>query len=469
MSTWINSIGSGLVEEQWRRKEETVCVIDLSRHRSHHYSLGSESNTIEVKVIPAAGADPVIARWVIAPPLDPHGWRQPGAGAAAPVTAEAAGLSPEGVSVVEVLDDGRRFPLELGLTASRRVAIQASFTNADASIGLRLRWTGADERVRQFADGAQVVAGDRGVRPVEGGTRTLEVSVDLDLGPNRLEVEVLHGEVVLTSSTYRILRQRPNRPGDVDGDRWAVVVGISSYRDEAVSDLRYAHRDAMDLRDVLVTRGGFAPERVLTLVEAAATLQNIRSAMATYLSRTKPEDLVLLFLAGHGVSDPRNLDNHYFLAHDSRLDSLSDTAFPLWDIGSAMGFTIRARKILVLADTCHSGGALEAGTLDASGLNFVNKYLETLASRKGRLILTASQAHERSLERDEVGHGVFTNRVLVGLRGAADTDRNNVVTVQELIDYVRESVPADTRGQQHPSYRELEFDMNIALAFDVNR
>jgi hypothetical protein len=47
------------------------------------------------------------------------------------------------------------------------------------------------------------------------------------------------------------------------GDRWAVVVGISDYADHRLS-LRYAHRDATELHDFLLTPAGgaFTSERI---------------------------------------------------------------------------------------------------------------------------------------------------------------------------------------------------------------
>jgi hypothetical protein len=61
---------------------------------------------------------------------------------------------------------------------------------------------------------------------------------------------------------------------------------------------------------------------------------------------------------------------------------------------------------------------------------------------------------------------VFTNSILLGLRGSADDNpTDGVVTVGELVDYVRAKVPEETSGEQHPSYSEQGFDMNFPLAY----
>lgn len=465
----LNTIASGPVHNLRQRRDETLYSIDLRQNRSDLYSLNTESNTIEIEVFPTTGAEPIYARWVIASPKDPHGWQRHEASVEGTENEPSAGarLAPDGMQVLEELSDGRRLPLEFGLTTSSKVIVKAAFSEAQASVGLRIQWSAGGDRSRTLSSGAPATGEDRGIRPHAPAAHTLEVPVELDLGTNHLQVEVIYGDIVLYRSQFEVLRQRPSIPGDVDGDRWAVLIGISKYQDPAAGDLSYAHRDAQAMRDMLVEKGRFDPDRVRLLVDDQATQAEIRSALFTFLTQTAPEDLVLIFLAGHGVFDTSDPDNFYFLASDSMTNSLGGTAVPMWDIGTAMGHTIRARQIVVLADTCHSGGALSYGNIDGSGLNFVNKYLETMAARKGRLIFTASQAHEVSIEKDGLEHGAFTYHALVGLRGAADTDRDRTVTLDELIQYVKKAVPNETQGQQHPSFRALGFDTNLALTFNT--
>lgn len=197
-----------------------------------------------------------------------------------------------------------------------------------------------------------------------------------------------------------------------------------------------------------------------------ATTQEIRTALFNFLSSTQPEDMVLIFLAGHGVQDTINPDNFFFLAHDSDLANLGGTALPMWDLGNVMDYTIQSQRIVVFADTCHSGATLDrGGPKDTQNLNFFNKYLEVLARKKGRLVLTASQAHENSLESTKLAHGIFTHSLLLGLEGAADDNpADGVVTAGELVDYIRTNVPEESAGEQHPSYSEQGFDMNLPLA-----
>ena len=457
----INAIGSGLVQTIRARQDEVLCEIDLSLHQGRYYALSAADNTVEIKVVPTPGADPLYAQWVIAPPKEPQAWqthqRLEGGGSLA-----RAEMSTEGLVVLEELEDGRLSRLDKGITMARRVFLQARFSHREESVSLRVHWTGEEGAERTFSVGSW--SGGAGKASAES-LSTLEGDVELSLGQNRLDVEVMHGYTALARTTYRIYRRAPSSPTAVVGEKWAVVIGISDYQADGV-DLRYADRDAEAIRDFLIQKGGFAPQRVRFLSNQRATAQEIHAALFSFLSSTQPDDMVLIFLAGHGVQDATNPDNFFFLAHDSDIGDLGGTAIPMWDLGNVMDYTIRSQRIVVFADTCHSGAALDRGGVnDAKNLNFFNKYLEVLARKKGRLVLTASQAHENSLESAKLAHGVFTDSLLLGLGGSADDNpADGVVTAGELVDYVRAKVPEETSGEQHPSYSEQGFDMNLPLA-----
>ena len=465
----INTMGTGLVQTMRARKDEVLCEINLSLHQGRYYSFSAADNTVEIKVVPKPGAEPLYAKWVIAPPKEPQAWQthqhlEGGDGSVA-----RAEMSAEGLVVQEELEDGRLSKLDKGVTTAKRVFLQARFTRREESVSLRVHWTGEEGAERTFSvgdwRGGSGGKGSKGGKAVSESLPTLEGNVDLSLGQNRLDVEVVHGTTTLSRSTYKIYRRASSVPTAVNGEKWAVVIGISDYR-AAGHNLQYAHRDAEAMRDFLIEKGGFRADHVQFLSDQRATYQGIRTALFNFLAATQPDDMVLIFLAGHGVQDAVNPDNYFFLAHDSETGNLGGTAIPMWDLGSVMDYTIRAQRILVFADTCHSGAALDrGGANDGKNLNFFNKYLEVLARKKGRLVLTASQAHENSLEDQKLAHGVFTHSILLGLAGAADDNpADGVVTAAELVDYVRTRVPEETKGEQHPSYSEQGFDMNFPLA-----
>jgi hypothetical protein len=462
----INAIGTGLVQTIRARQDEVLCEINLALNQGRYYALSAADNTVEIKVVPKPGADPLYAKWVIAPPKEPRAWQTHQRFEGVDGSLARAEMGTEGLVVMEELVDGRLSRLDKGVTTAKRVFLQARFPRREESVSLRVHWESEEGAERTFSVGSWSSGSADGGKAADAGPPTLEGTVELKLGQNRLDVEVLHGTTSLSRSTYRIYRRAPSAPTAVVGEKWAVVIGVSDYKADGL-DLRYADRDAEAIRDFLIEKSGFRPDRVRSLTNQHATYQEIRTALFSFLAATQPDDMVLIFLAGHGVQDAINPDNFFFLAHDSEVGNLGGTAIPMWDLGNVMDYTIRAQRILVFADTCHSGAALDrGGAKDGKNLNFFNKYLEVLARKKGRLVLTASQAHENSLETTKLAHGVFTHSILLGLGGAADDNpADGVITAGELVDYVRAKVPEETAGEQHPSYSEQGFDMNLPLAY----
>ena len=64
------------------------------------------------------------------------------------------------------------------------------------------------------------------------------------------------------------------------------------------------------------------------------------------------------------------------------------------------------------------------------------------------------------MELPELGHGIFTYYLLQGLGGSADLNKDGIVTVQELYEFIEQQVTAKSRsvgGNQHPVMKgELE-------------
>jgi hypothetical protein len=86
----------------------------------------------------------------------------------------------------------------------------------------------------------------------------------------------------------------------------ALVVGITDYSDAAIRDLPYAKNDAVEVTRRLENQMSkfYAEVNVKALTEGNATRANILDALNALQAQATPDDVVLLFLAGHGVPDP---------------------------------------------------------------------------------------------------------------------------------------------------------------------
>ena len=67
--------------------------------------------------------------------------------------------------------------------------------------------------------------------------------------------------------------------------------------------------------------------------------------------------------------------------------------------------------------------------------------------------MTAARPSELALEVPDLGHGIFTYYVVEGFRGAADLNRDSIVSLHELYEYVEQQTIRTSRAigaNQHP-------------------
>lgn len=233
--------------------------------------------------------------------------------------------------------------------------------------------------------------------------------------------------------------------------RWAVVVGVGEYHSEDIPDLEFAPADARAVRDFLESDLAGPFDEVLYLENEQATGSAMREALFVFLQQADWDDLVVIYYAGHGAPDPGRPDNLYLLPTDAELGSLAATGFPMWDVKTALRRQIAAERVLVIADACHSAGAADGDVVGGAGSNEIAGGFQGLFTPSRRLMMTAADTNEFSLEDERWGgHGVFTHFLLDGLSGAGDLDGNGIVTFTEVFQHVSENVRQATSGRQNP-------------------
>ncbi len=280
------------------------------------------------------------------------------------------------------------------------------------------------------------------------------------LGLEGLEVQRFWAETTLPLSqdTVKVVATGPDGVATevlaaprID-ERWAVVIGISAYASEDIPDLEYARADAQAIYDFLTSpaAGPFEKDHVLFLADEQATGAAMREALFVFLQQADWDDLVVIYYAGHGTADPNRPGNLYLLPYDTDLNAMAATAFPMWDMKTALRRQIAAERVVVFADACHSAGTQE-GMLTVDGRNPIAGSFAQLFTPSRRLSMTAADVNEFSYEDPRwEGHGVFTYFLLDALQGAGDADGNGIVTFTEAYDYVYRKVVEATEGRQNP-------------------
>jgi len=258
------------------------------------------------------------------------------------------------------------------------------------------------------------------------------------------------------------------------GKRYALIIGVASYADSRVPVLRYAAQDAREFYKWAVSQKGgrYAPGDVQILVNEDATGENIRDALFNWARQALPEDILTIYMACHGTPEsPDSEENLFLLPYDTDYANMAATAFPMWDIKTALERFVKAKRVVIIADVCHSGGIGEPFTIARRGVSgiapsMLQKGVSDLAGvREGVLVFSSAQGGQLSQEGAQWGggHGVFTYYLLDGLKGAADYDSNGSVTLGELVPYVQEKVRRETRDAQTPQ-ASGRYDTNLSIA-----
>lgn len=287
--------------------------------------------------------------------------------------------------------------------------------------------------------------GSRGVQIETEGT-AYSFSTPVKIGASQDSLEVIATDAHNNRTRLSIPVVQGTRS---TGRRYAVVIGVSHYRDSRISGLQFADKDAQAVRDFLLdpNGGGVQPGNLLYLENQDASYARIRNALFDFLTRPAPNDLAIVYFAGHGTNDPRRPDNYYLLGYDTDADSLGSTGVPMWDLQQVFERTLQA-NVVTLVDACHSAA------IGQTMPNLVNQRWTTVShGSPNRAIITASNIAEYSRESPKWGggHGVFTWFLLRGLNGEADADHDGKVSVGELFDFVHQHVVEETGGSQTPT------------------
>ena len=252
---------------------------------------------------------------------------------------------------------------------------------------------------------------------------------------------------------------------------WVLSIGVSDYADSRIS-LQFADNDAIQIANMMQTQQGVLFREVFTkvLVNEQASRGEILREMSKFLGQAAPDDVVLLFLAGHGLQD-RQTGTYYFVPYNANADNLSYEGLPMPMFEEAVK-RIRANvnKVILWLDTCHAG----AMTVSSRGVNSGEDLAEALSEASGQYVLSASKAGEESLEDASFSfgegtgaHGAFTYSLLRGLNGAA-ADSTGVVWLSDLFGHVNREVPRLTTGRQHPHSQTIGTNLPLFVVADAS-
>jgi WD40 repeat protein len=240
-------------------------------------------------------------------------------------------------------------------------------------------------------------------------------------------------------------------PLQLDSPRkiYVLAIGITNYKDQKYN-LTFAAKDASDLVKAIDKQKTKAFSDVIPniLIDDNATRSGIRNGFAWLDEIVGPNDIGLIFLAGHGL-DGRDRQ-FFYLPYEADVEQLSSTAI------SSKELLVALEKIkgstLLFIDTCHAGDVF--GRIKKPSMDVIGLVSELSQPSNGVIVYAAATGNQIALETPIWKNGAFTKAVVEALEGQPEHLKHGYVTNTMLEAYVEERVKDLTANHQTPTWNK---------------
>ncbi|MBK8491853.1 MAG: tetratricopeptide repeat protein [Saprospirales bacterium] len=266
---------------------------------------------------------------------------------------------------------------------------------------------------------------------------------------------------VLLFATLTLHAQIPSLGGD-GPKTWAVIAGISDYKDPEITDLHFAHRDAKAFYDFLTSpAGGSVPgEQVQLFLNEKATNAAICTALYGLVQKVKEGDQVFIYFSGHGDVEINGMFG-FLLPYDSPPRVYVTGAIDLSFLQRIIATLSNQNKaqVFMVADACHSGQL--AGSA-VGGTQITAQNLQLKYANEVKFLACGPEELSQEGEQWGGGRGAFSFFLIDGLMGLADQNGDYEVNLYEIRRYLEDKVPPQTAPDSQ--YPLIIFDRNASVA-----
>ena len=234
----------------------------------------------------------------------------------------------------------------------------------------------------------------------------------------------------------------------------AVVIGISDYLDSEVPRVEHAREDAYTMRQYLINVLGYDEKNILPrdpdLVMTAGAMKTLlRQQLPAYIKPGVSD--VYVYYSGHGAPNTAT-QKAFFVPVDCNPNFVNeDNGYPVSQFYDDLA-RLPYKSLTVVLDACFSGLSGGGSMLIKNASPLFVTVENSLIAKEHTIFFTASRADQVSNWYPEKKHGMFTYFFLKGLQGAADLDKNGVVTVSEMGQYLLN----ENNGVPYWSLREFQ-------------
>ncbi len=266
--------------------------------------------------------------------------------------------------------------------------------------------------------------------------------------PGQWEVKVYVDDKLIESRPFKLnvitqIDQIPKARYKTYPDDWGIIIGIQEYSN--LPDVDYARKDAIVVKEYFNKIIGIPENNIILLIDTYATKSKIESYLKDYLPRNvQKNSTVYVYFAGHGIPDKEN-GEPYLMPHDGDTRFISRTGYKLQSLYEDLE-NINVQQSYVFLDACFSGFASRTAEFLAKKVRPALIHVKDVNLQADNIIVfSAAKSDQLSNAHPETEHGLFTYYLLRAIRGEADTNSDNWVSVKEAHDYVRNHVETVSR------------------------
>jgi WD40 repeat protein len=330
------------------------------------------------------------------------------------------------------------------------------------------------------------VVNDTTLQVKAGSSTTTNIQLPLAKGINNISVKVFDNNGISSAETILKITCKPAQ--SKRADLYIIVASISQYQDSTMN-LKLAAKDGEDFLKLWKQDGKKSPGfpshfgnvYQYSFFNNTATKENILAVRDSF-AKAKEEDMVVLYLSGHGLLD--SSFNFWFATHDINFNDPAKRGLSYKNLEGILEGIKPLRKIMLM-DACHSGeldksllaetrsGKMITGTRskvkeyryngtvvkEAKDLGNTFEQMQEMFNKlnagSGTIVIAASAGNGYAYEDAKWNNGVFTYAILNGLRSkAADSNKDGDITIEELSAFVSKEVASLTNGLQKPNERQ---------------
>lgn len=302
----------------------------------------------------------------------------------------------------------------------------------------------------------------------------VEIKEKIDINPGKNIIQIYVTNELGTSSfkkSFKVISNEQN----VASNLHIISLGCSKYQ-QSEYNLNFAEKDANDVVDYFSKTDEFDEVFVTKFVNEDVTKTKIKE-LKTFVKKVNNNDVILLFIAGHGVLDADL--NYYIASHDMDFTKPQEKGIPI-DFFDDLLDNTKCLKKLMFIDACHSGeidksevaiDTTSTAISDADmvfrsvgnavkNVNDINSFelskiaFADIRESNGSIVISSAGGGEFAMEGEEWSNGVFTYSLLKGLKsGEADLNQDKQIMISELHQYLIYNVNRITKGRQTPTSR----------------